>query len=209
MRGHCTEDCAGLCGFSCGRPLASEARRPHRNHKCRVCHRTGPSPAEGQLPWRRPLSWDLPERWRRRGHRPVGWCTQPCQRGCGFACSQPIPFSLDYDHSQGAACHVCTSCRFQSSLPRGSEDEPIFVDSSSEERLTATSAVTHSISVLVHLVSIRAVNVGAGECDPTGQGYLPPAHFAVHMCAAKLPLLAGALGEWSVFWHAMGSGSFV
>lgn len=63
--------------------------------------------------------------------------------------------------------------------------------------------------MLVHLVSIRAVNVGAGECDPTGQGYLPPAHFAVHMCAAKLPLLAGALGEWSVFWHAMGSGSFV
>ena len=109
--GHCTVPCSGMCGFACGRPVAAQKLRPHKTHECQLCHVGGPNPEEGQWPWRKPLSWELPERLHSRGFRISGWCKEPCIRGCGFACSHPLPSRADFGHNRAAAEHVCAVCR--------------------------------------------------------------------------------------------------
>ena len=110
--GHCRQPCGGFCGYACGRPLARGASREHRHHMCLVCHRLGPSPPQdGNLPWRLPLRVRLSRSLRAQHFVVRGWCSVPCARGCGFACSKPLGAPTLDAPPCGHSRHVCSTCR--------------------------------------------------------------------------------------------------
>ena len=129
MLGHCLVRCRGGCGFACSRPIADCPGPGHRKHICSGCRVSGPDPSPGHWPWCRPLRWSLPRACRGPGVEVVGWCKQPCARGCGLACSRPLA------GIQGQACrpghrhHECARCSSACSPGQASDVDVISVSS--------------------------------------------------------------------------------